>query len=201
MGRFIVLLLVCAASIVLPAFSLSASVVSVGIDVDVSTFNIIEDSSGGFRVDVAGMNHTNYLELPSLPYRVVSVLIPQGEDVTAFRLEGGGVIELSASISLVAFRGQPLNDGTTRGVYISPAEAAGKDSIFPAWKVRHIGTSGWNGYRVAIFEVYPVRYDTSTGRLIVIEGMTLVIDTAPGDMSREAKRQRHVDGFREKSRR
>ena len=80
-------------------------------------------------------------------------------------------------------------------------EAAGRDSVFPAWDVRHIGTSGWNGYRIAIFEVFPVRYDISSGRLTVNEGMTLVIDTAPGDMSQEATRQRHVDGFREESRR
>ena len=56
------------------------------VDVDVSAINIIENSSGGFRIDAPGMNHTNYLELPSLPYRVISVLIPQGDEVTAFHL-------------------------------------------------------------------------------------------------------------------
>jgi hypothetical protein len=185
--------------LVLPVGGISASIVSVEIEVDASAIGIIEDGDGGYRVDAAGMNRTNYLELPSLPYRVVSVLIPQGADVTAFRLEGGRAIELAGSISLAAFRGQLLGDGTSRGVYISMDEAVGKDSIFPAWKVRHTGTSGWKGYRIATFEVYPVRYDISTGRLTVVDGMRLVIDTAPGDTERDARRQRHVDGFRERS--
>ncbi len=201
MGRSIFLLLTLAAFTVLPPGMVSASVVSVGVDVEISAINIVEDGSGAFRIDAAGMNHTNYLDLPSIPYMVMSVLIPQGEDVTTFRLEGGRAVELAASISLAAFNGQLLNDGTARGVFLSPEQASGSDSVFPAWKVRHTGTSGWNGYRVAIFEVYPVRYDISAGRLTVIEGMTLVVETAPGDMSGEAKRQRHVDGFRERSRR
>ena len=94
-----------------------------------------------------------------------------------------------------------MEDGTTRGVYLPPDEATGEGSVFPAWKVRHLGTSGWKGYRIATFEVFPVSYDISTGRLVAVEGMTLVIDTAPGDTGRTAMRQRHVDGFRESARR
>jgi len=200
MGRTISLFIICA-TILLSAGGVSASTLSIDVDVNAASFNIIEDGSGLFRLDAEGMNRTNYLELPSLPYRVVSVLLPQGADVVSFRLEGGREIELAGSVSLAAFNGQLMGDGTSRGVALQPGEATGEDSLFPAWRVRHVGTSGWKGYRIATFEVYPVRYDLSTGRLAAVEGMTLVVETAPGELGTDAKRQRHVDGFREASRR
>ena len=201
MGRVVALLLICATTLITPTGGVFASTLSIEAEVDVSAFNIIEDGNGRFRIDAAGMNHTNYLELPSLPYRVVSVLLPQGEDVVSFHLTGGVETELAGSISLADFGGELMTDGISRGVYLPRDEAVGKDSVFPVWNVRHISTSGWKGYRIATFEVFPVRYDLSTGRLVAVEGMTLVIDTAPGDPGTQAKRERHVDGFREASRR
>jgi hypothetical protein len=199
MGRFLLASLICAAMIVLTVGGISASTVSVRVDLDASAIDLTGDGEGKFLIDAKGMSRTEYLEWPSLPYRVVSVLLPQGEDVIAFRLVGGRTVELAASISLASFRGYLFDDGIRRGVHIPAEEAVGEDDIFPAWKVRHAGTSAWKGFRIATFEIYPLRYDVSTGRLTLIDGMTLVVDTAPGDTDRDAKRERHVDGFRERS--
>ena len=199
MGRILPIVLIFAATIFFPVGDISASIVSIRIDLDASAIDIIDDGEGKFLIDAKEMNSTDYLELPSLPYRVVSVLLPQGEDVIAFRIEEGRTVELATSISLAPFRGHLFNDGITRGVHIPADYAVGKDNMFPAWKVRHTGTYAWKGFRIATFEIYPLRYDVSTGRLTIIDGMTLVVDTAPGDPDRDAKRERHVDGFRERS--
>ena len=199
MDRLLPIVLLCAAMIFLTVGGISASIVSIRIDVDKSAIDIISADEGKFLIDAEEMSRTDYLEFPSLPYRVVSILLPQGDDVIAFRLEGGRTVELAASISLAPFRGHLFNDGITRGVHIPMDEAIGEDEIYPAWKVRHTGTSSWKGFRIATFEIYPIRYNVSTGRLTLIDGMTLVVDTAPGDPDRDAKRERHVDGFRERS--
>ncbi len=179
MGRIVSAIIVLVALPSLLAGGLSAATVSVGIDVDASSVRVIDNGRSGSIVSADGMNGTNYFEFPSLPFRSLSVLIPRGEDVVSFRLVDARTVELSGSVKLARFEGMMLDDGTVRGVSLAMDEATGGGSVFPAWRVRHTGTSQWKGYRIATFEVYPVRYDLDSGRLTVDEDMTLVVETAP----------------------
>ena len=202
MGRIISAIIVLAVLPLLLAVSLSAATVSVRIDVDASSVRVIDNNSGESIVSSEGMNGTNYFEFPSLPFRSLSVLIPRGEDVVSFRLVDVRTVELSGSVELAEFKGMMLDDGTVRGVSLTMDEATGVGSVFPAWSVRHTGTSQWKGYSIATFEVYPFRYDLVSGRLTVDEDMTLVVETAPGEDEKiVATRLRHVDGFRESAER
>ena len=202
MGRIVSAIIVLVAIPSLLVGGLSAAVVSVSIDVDVSAVRVIDDVRGGSIVLADGMNGTNYFEFPSLPFRSLSVLIPQGEDVVSFRLVDGRTVELFGSVELADFKGMMLDDGTVRGVSLAMDEATGGGTIFPAWRVRHTITSQWKGFRIATFEVYPVRYDLDSGRLTLDEDMTLIVETAPVDGEKiVATRQRYVDGFRERAER
>ena len=199
MNRLLIVSLLCAATIALAYGSASASTVSTRIEVDANSFDFIAGGEGKYVVAAEGMPRMEYLAFPSLPFRVITILLPQGEEVTAYRLEGGSAVELKASIELAPFEGNLFNDGITRGVHIPADRAVGEDGIFPAWSVRHTGTSAWKGFRIATFEIYPLRYDVTTGRLTLVDGMTLVVETGPGDTSLDAKRERHIEGFRERS--
>ncbi len=197
MGRIISAIIIVVATASLLTGGLSAAEVSVRIDVDASAIRVISDGKGGSIVSADGMNGTSYFEFPSIPYRSLSVLIPQGEKVVSFRLVDGGTVELSGSVELARFEGLYLDDGTVKGLSLDMDDATGSGSVFPAWRVRHTGTSQWKGYTIASFEVYPVRYDIDSGRLTIDEGMSLVVETAPVEDERiVANRQRHVDGFR-----
>jgi hypothetical protein len=198
MGRIISAIIVVVALPALLAGGLSAATVSVRIDVDASAVRVIDNGRGGSIVSTDGMNGTNYFEFPSLPFRSLSVLIPRGEDVASFRLVDARTVELSGTVELARFEGMMLDDGTVRGVSLTMDEATGGGSVFPAWRVRHTGTSQWKGYSIATFEVYPVRYDLDSGRLTVDEDMTLIVETTLAEGEKiVATRQRHVDGFRE----
>ncbi len=197
MGRIISAIIVLAALISLLPGGISAAEVSVRIGIDATAVRVTGDGRGGSVVSADGMNSTNYFEFPSLPYRSLSILIPQGEKVISYRLEGGSQVELSGKVELARFEGMMLDDGTIKGVSLSADEATAEGSVFPAWRVRHTGTSQWKGYRIATFDVFPIRYDLDSGRLTVDEELTLVVETAPvegGDII--ATRLRHVDGFR-----
>jgi len=197
MGRIVSAIIVVAAAALLLAGGLSASEVSVRVDVDPSAVKVISDGKGGSIISADGMNGTSYFEFPSIPYRALSVLIPQGEEVVSFRLEGGSTVELSGSVELAMFEGMYLDDGTVKGLSLAMNEATDGGSVFPSWRVRHTGTSQWKGYMVATFEVYPVRYDLDTGRLTIDEDISLVVETAPVEGDRViALRKRHIDGFR-----
>ena len=200
MGRIMSAIIVIVAIPALLAGGISAATVSVRIDVDASAVRVIDNGRGGSIVSADGMNGTNYFEFPSLPFMSLSVLIPKGEDVVSFRLVDARTVELSGSVELARFEGMMLDDGTVRGVSLAMDEATGGGSVFPAWQVRHTGTSQWKGYRIATFEVYPVRYDLDSGRLTVDEDMTLIVETTLAEGEKiVATRQRHVDGFRERA--
>jgi hypothetical protein len=202
MGRIVSAIIFLSALSAILAGGLCAATVSVRIDVDASSVRIIESGKGGSIVSADGMTGTNYYEFPSLPFRSLSVLIPMGEDVVSFGLVDIRTVELSGSVELDAFEGMLLDDGTVRGVGLGIDEATGDGSVFPAWKVRHTGTSQWKGYTIATFEVYPVSYDLDSGRLTVDEDLTLVVETAPVEGEKVvATRQRHIDGFRESAER
>jgi hypothetical protein len=198
MGRIIsafTVLITILAALPIPA---AASEISVMVETDASSVKVISDGKGGSVVSADGMDRTSYFEFPSLPYRTVSVLLPQGEEVVSFRLDGGRTVQVSESVRLSAFEGMYLDDGTVKGLRLDSGEATGQGSVFPAWRVRHTGTSRWKGYDIAVFEVYPVRYDLDSGRLTADEGLRLVVDTEPAENGKaKAVRMRHVDGFRE----
>ena len=197
MGRIVsAIIAIIAATSLFPGDILSAEI-SVRIDIEASSVRVINDASGGSIISADGMNGTNYFEFPSLPYRSLSVLVPQGEEVVSFRLEGGSMVELYGSVELASFTGMMLDDGTIKGVSLAKDDAVDGGSVFPAWRIRHTGTSQWKGYRIATFDVYPVRYDLDSGRLTVDEDLTLIVETAPADGGKvNANRQRHIDGFR-----
>ena len=98
MGRIVSAIIVIIATTSLFAGGISAAEVSIRIDVDASSVRVISDDKGGSVVSADGMNSTNYFEFPSLPYRSLGVLIPQGEDIVSFRLEGGSMVELYGSV-------------------------------------------------------------------------------------------------------
>jgi hypothetical protein len=176
----------------------AAGTIPVAVDFDAESVRLTETDDGVVCVG-AGALSTGWFEVPSLPYTTIAVLLPQGEYVVSFRLESDVVKEIIPAVSLEGFGGAVLDDGTVRGLSAPRGELVDKDSIFPRWRVRHTGTSTLHGYRIAVFEVYPVRYQLTTGRLTVDDGMTLVVETSPGAGGAEAIRERHVKGFRERA--
>lgn len=183
------------------AIPVRTATIPVRVNFDVSSVRLTEGEDGAVVCTAVGDGWTSYFDMPSLPYAVIAVLLPQDEEVVSVRLESATTVELAPSTSLAAFGGEPLDDGTLRGLSAPAAELVDRDSVFPRWRVRHTGTGMWHGYRIASFEVYPVRYQLTTGRLTVDDGMTLIVETAPAAGSVAAVRQRHVDGFRERAER
>ncbi|MCK4537676.1 MAG: VCBS repeat-containing protein [Candidatus Krumholzibacteria bacterium] len=181
--------------------SLHATEVRHAVDIDRSDLNMTQPEAGVVSLAMDGCLSTNYLGLPELPFRVVSLLLPQGESVRSFYLDGGSVISISTEASVSLFMGDYLDDGTLRGLSVDAAEVTGKDSVFPAWQVRHLGTRSMKGYRIASFAVYPIRYNTDTGELSLISNFDLVVETEPAmDYDSTVERVRYVDGFRESAR-
>ena len=200
MGRIISALTAVVLFFVLGAAALSGSTLSWTFKLDPSQLKYEETASGAARMHIDGFSALEFFEYPSLPYRTVSVLVPQGEDVVSYRLEILGETSVAPGKVLGVFKGSARDDGTTAGVAITKAEAETGNGIFPKWLVRHFGSSWYRGYRIAVFAYYPVRYDGTSRTVIIEEEVRLVVETAPAAPSNEtADRLRDIEGFRKQS--
>ena len=175
MGRIVSTSIVLVFVILSMYTGVSADVITHMVDIDDSDIKIEELQSGDYYLSIAGYRTTNYIGLPAIPYKVVSLLLPQWEEVSSYYLEGGSAVILGQSVSLSVFEGDLLDDGTTRGLSVDHSKVIGEDSIFPSFRVRHLGTETYKGYRIASFAVYPVRYNMVTGLLAVDTNIILTV--------------------------
>ncbi|MGD1048797.1 MAG: C25 family cysteine peptidase, partial [Candidatus Krumholzibacteriaceae bacterium] len=176
-----------------------ASTLSWSIGLETSRVHFRDAGPGRVAVSVDGFSTLECLDYPALPYRVVNILLPQGEDVSSCRLEIDETQTLHPPARLAPFTGVHFDDGSVGGLAAVPS-GAGAGPV-PPGRVRYLGSNLFRGYRVASFAVYPVTCDVATGDLVVVPRARLVVETAPAPAGAEtAERKRYVKGFREESR-
>jgi len=170
----------------------SATTLSWTLTVDPAGLEFSEGGVGQVSVKLEGYGRTNYLGYPALPYRLVSVLLPQGEEVSSVRVDVVEMVEVDPSISLLLFEGDYREDGTKVGVGVRGEEVTTPEAVFPRWRVRHVGTSFYRGFR----------YHMGTGALMLDREVRLVVETELVAVRTDRlERMRYVPGFRESSRR
>ncbi|MGD1047147.1 MAG: C25 family cysteine peptidase, partial [Candidatus Krumholzibacteriaceae bacterium] len=202
MGRILSALIALSICIALAASALSASTLSWKFTLDPSRITYLETAPGQSQVRIDGYSSLEYFDYPSLPYRVVSFLVPQGDDVSSCRLEVLDETAVAPAKPLVPYRGSARVDGTIAGVAIAKAEAESENGLFPKWQVRYLGSNLYRGYRIATVAVYPLRYNVKSGGIVLDKEVRLVVETAPAlPQGDAAERMRAISGFREESRR
>ena len=143
------------------------------------------------EMHVDGYSALEYFDYPSLPYRVVSVLMPQGEDVSSYRLEVlDEIIGRSGASRSACSREAAATTATVAGVAIEKARGRDRDGIFPEWRVRHLGSSLYRGYRIAAFAIYPVRYDHQVAARSRSRRMFVSSSRRPPPRARARRRER-----------
>ncbi len=185
----------------LPVHPASGSTLSWTLTLEPSRLKYEDAGAGLARAAVDGYGNLEYFDYPALPYRVVSVLLPQGEEVSSYRIDVLDRVSAAPPKPLALFSGSYRDDGEKLGIELDKASGGEVDAVFPAWRVRHLGTGFYRGYRLAQFAVYPIRYDMKSGGLTIENSVRLTVETTPAAAaSGTADRVRHIEGFREESR-
>ena len=200
MKRNVCIIAALALCVAFPPTSLAGLTLSWKFTLEPSQVRLQETDAGAIRVSVDGFQTMEYLDCPALPYRIVSVLMPQGEDVSSYRLEVLSEGVLTPAKPLALFKGSYRDDGAIVGAALSGG--AGRGALFPERQALYLGSSVYREYRIASFALYPIRYDATTGGLILEKETRFIVQTVPAIPSNDiVQRRRHVEGFREESRR
>ncbi|HKW14606.1 MAG TPA: C25 family cysteine peptidase [Candidatus Krumholzibacteria bacterium] len=109
---------------------------------------------------------------PVLPYRLVNVLLPQGDDVATFKVDAGSERVIARSAWLEHAGTIVTEDGKTGH---GPALASAEGSMFPSVRARFLSTGTLHGYTIATFAVFPVR--VSGDDVVASDHLTLHIET------------------------
>ncbi len=134
--------------------------------------------------------------LPVLPYRIVSLLLPQGSTVTDFTCVAGEPVEVARGVRPAVLPEATATDGS-RGN--GPAITAWDVDAYPSTRAVFLGTGYLHGHAVASFALYPVRIEGAA--ITVSERMTLNVRTDFGEPPvRVVSRLRQRDGLAEKVR-
>jgi len=143
----------------------------------------------GDRISLTGGDWKLPLEpgAPELPFRLVRIVLPQGQQVDTFRFEFDAGVRVAAAFKPVTTDDLALSDGGT-------IRSAPTTSRSTHQRVKYLGTATLCGYQVASFAVYP--FDVEGGVLRRATRVDLAIDTR-ALTEPTAARIRHRDGWRE----
>ncbi|UCG50893.1 MAG: hypothetical protein JSW58_11920, partial [Candidatus Latescibacterota bacterium] len=147
------------------------------------------------RVEGNGYDELSEEGAPELPFRIVNVLLPQGQKIDSFSFTPDVGIVLARGATLKKADAQISEDGTA-GRGSSLTGTAAMSDVFPVSLGRYIGTGYLHGRAIASFAVFPLRI--VDGDLTLFENLTLEITTtAAGDDWKPMIRERYRTHFRE----
>jgi len=113
---------------------------------------------------------------PKLPYLTLNVLLPFGESYTGADFQTGEY-QLVASGESLPLAAQQLPVGTDPGL-AAPALPALENRLYPARNWEYLGTQVYRGYQIAMFNLYPYKYNPLTREVYAIADYRLTVNSA-----------------------
>ena len=115
---------------------------------------------------------------PALPYRGISFLLPQNENITNVLIEKGNEIDLGEHIVYPIQRSVPISDTSGYEFTEPDPDIYGSSEPFPAKQNTDFSTHYLAGYSVGFLAITPFSYIPVTGELYYFESITVTVETA-----------------------
>jgi len=123
---------------------------------------------------------------PAFPYRGISLLIPQNENITNVLIEKGNEIDLGEHIVYPIQRSVPISDTSGYEFTEPDPEIYGSSEPFPAKQNTDFSTHYLAGYSIGFLSITPFTYIPITGELSYFEEITVIVETEYSDVAATA---------------
>ncbi|MBI4406077.1 MAG: hypothetical protein HY537_18100 [Deltaproteobacteria bacterium] len=145
------------------------------------------DGSGATRVAINGLLNTMEAGLPSLPFKTVKIVIPNGFTLKQATFKGINPTKVQATPTRASSQ-VPLSWLTDPPQNLPPSSAPTfRTARYPASRVQR-SIQRLHGVDIAILNIYPVVYDQSRNELHYVAGGKLSLSLTHGDKSNRALR-------------
>lgn len=129
------------------------------------------------QVSFEGCLQTALVGNPSLPYQMVSLMLPQGMEAESIEVELSDFQEVEGNISLFPYQpSRTVGDNEKRDLIVNEAIYASK-SVYPAESHGVVTTQYKNGYGFANAAFTPVQYVPSEGKVMYAKTANVRVNT------------------------
>ena len=137
----------------------------------------VTELRGYQQINFDGCLQTAVAGNPSLPYQMVSLVLPQGTEAESIEVELSDFQEVEGNISLFPYQpSRTMNDTEKRDLVVNEAIYASK-SVYPAENHGVVTTQYKNGYGFAFSSFTPVQYIPSEGKVMYAKTASVRVNT------------------------
>lgn len=151
---------------------LMVSLSALEINVDISALSVQEKSGNLLLLTDPGK--------PMLDYYSLKVLLPFGEEYEDAMLVWGESRNVSRGIELDFAKDQlPISFGNLPSRTTPDPDVYQRNEFFPYRDFEYLGTQYYRGYAIAIFNVYPMRYNPVSKELMMYTSFNMSVNSRP----------------------
>ena len=115
---------------------------------------------------------------PMLNYYALKVLLPFGEEYKSAELTFSSAKTRKSGVSIKPAGVQiPISQSQDFVPALPSPEVYQRDSFFPEQDFEYLGTEYYRGYAIALFNVYPFRYNPVSGEMLIHSAFELNIES------------------------
>ena len=140
----------------------------------------IEKNQDNFdKIIISGLSNTNNINSPSLPIKTVKILLPYNKKMQNIKVVESDEKTLCYSNSILT--GSPLFPVTS--VNINSNKVNRNSNLVESHKklFSDVNTYSYRGFSILHINLFPVQYDSETGRIYYYNSMKVIIDTKESD--------------------
>lgn len=145
----------------------------------------VTELRGYQQISFEGCMQTALAGNPSLPYQVVSLMLPQGTEAESIVVELSDFQEIEGGVNLFPYQpSRTMNDVEKRDLIVNDAVYASK-SVYPVENHGVVTTQYKNGFGFANASFTPVQYIPSEGKVMYAKtaNVTVITKAAKADKS------------------
>jgi len=114
---------------------------------------------------------------PAIPYLPVKILLPMGEEVESWDLISSKDENQKSIQTIPHVQGYYRLSNLAQNPVAAKESIYGKDAFFPNYDAKYLGVQSKNGYRMAIFNIYPYKYNPVSKKLTWPSSLELNLST------------------------
>ncbi len=128
-------------------------------------------------VTMEGCDHTLQPRAPAVPLRPVSILVPNGKEITGIRVDSPALARVAGTYAMApAEEPHPLGIAPAAEATTPDPAIYDSDDPWPGTAFKRVGTYSKRGHRLLVLNLFPLQYRPLSGKVEYARSLRLTVD-------------------------